>query len=191
MPGTVDTGNHCDDCLSNITLPFAYSLYDQSFTSAYVSSNGQLDFGTGDFNYVNVCLPNVQASYAIFPHWTDLLTSDAGDRIFTSVSGSSPNRIFNIEWRAHNYSDNGAVNFEVRLYEGQQKFDIIYGQVDLAAALPRLACSGTAALGLRSSAQHGRALSRPATLPSHNLHVRRQPSLPRPPLPTRRPAHRR
>ncbi|MDQ6693096.1 MAG: hypothetical protein M3014_01560, partial [Chloroflexota bacterium] len=32
--GTTDTGNHCDECTNNITLPFPVSLYGQSFTTA-------------------------------------------------------------------------------------------------------------------------------------------------------------
>jgi hypothetical protein len=130
VPGTTDTGNHCDDCLTTITLPFSYVLYDQSFTSAQVSSNGQLDFGTGDDAYDNSCLPDTAATYAIFPYWDDLYTVNGGYGIFTSISGTAPNRIFNIEWRDQYFPGTGTANFEVRLYEGQRRFDIIYGQAD-------------------------------------------------------------
>ena len=44
----------------------------------------------------------------------------------------TPNRIFNIEWRAVYYnagSGTGNANFEVRLYEGQSRFDVIYGNL--------------------------------------------------------------
>ena len=34
MPGTTDIGNHGDDTVTTIALPFAYTLYDQSFTSS-------------------------------------------------------------------------------------------------------------------------------------------------------------
>ena len=51
--------------------------------------------------------------------------------IYTSVTGTQPNRTFNIEWRACRYgggtSCGGNVNFEVRLYEGRDGFDFIYG----------------------------------------------------------------
>ena len=49
--------------------------------------------------------------------------------IFTSVSGTAPNRIFNIEWRTTYFSGGGTANYEVRLYEGQQKFDVVFGVV--------------------------------------------------------------
>ena len=52
-----------------------------------------------------------------------------GTGIFTSITGSSPNRIFNIEWRTSYYSDGSSANYELRLYEGQTRFDVIYGTV--------------------------------------------------------------
>ena len=47
------------------------------------------------------------------------------------MSGTAPNRIFNIEWRAvyMDHPDQKA-NFELRLYEGQNKFDVIYGTLE-------------------------------------------------------------
>ena len=139
VAGVDDTGNHCDDCTTQITLPFAFRLYELSFTSAYVSSNGQLDFQQDDSSYLNTCLPDTAASYAIFPHWQDMRTDGgtgcsaytSGCGVFTSTSGSAPNRVFNIEWRAVYYSSGLQVNFEVRLYEGnaQGRFDLIYGSI--------------------------------------------------------------
>ena len=39
--------------------------------------------------------------------------------IFTSVSGTAPNRILNIEWRTvYNNDTSQPVNYELRLYEG-------------------------------------------------------------------------
>jgi len=132
VPGTSDAGNHCDDCTTTITLPFSYTLYDQTFTSAIVSSNGNIQFTSGNAAFSNGCLPDDNGytfTYTIFPFWDDLYTQNSGQGIFTSTSGTAPNRIFNIEWRAvHCCGYSGiSVNFEVRLYEGQNKFDVIYG----------------------------------------------------------------
>ncbi len=133
VPGTVDIGNHCDDCTTSVALPFSYKLYDQTFTTANVDSNGTLQFVSNTSIFGNSCLSSTNYNYAIFPHWDDLYTMDtaSGEGIFTSISGVAPNRIFNIEWRAVFCCTGGApvVNFEVRLYEGQARFDIIYGNV--------------------------------------------------------------
>jgi uncharacterized protein YbdZ (MbtH family) len=145
VPGTFDRGNHCDNCDTPISLPFAFTLYDRTFNSVKVSSNGRLDFVTDNEQApINRCLPapphNGPYDYTIFPYWDDLKTQNVwsgcsqyggGCGIFTSVSGAAPNRIFNIEFRAV-YSNNTSqiAHFEVRLYEGQARFDVIYGTVN-------------------------------------------------------------
>jgi hypothetical protein len=145
VPGTFDRGNHCNDCDTPISLPFAFTLYDQAFTRVNLSSNGRLDFVTNNEKApANKCLPapphNGPYNYTIFPYWDDLRTENVwsgcsqyggGCGIFTSVSGAAPNRILNIEFRAV-YSTNTSqiAHFEVRLYEGQARFDVIYGTVN-------------------------------------------------------------
>src|SRR5207302_7205168 len=54
----------------------------------------------------------------------------SGCGVFTSVSGSAPDRIFNIEWRTVLFGSTQLANFEVRLYEGQSRADFVYGLVD-------------------------------------------------------------
>ena len=61
-------------------------------------------------------------------HWDDLTTNCAGCGIFTSYSGVSPHRVLNIEWRTNRIAG-GTANFEVRLYESLDRFDVIYGTV--------------------------------------------------------------
>jgi hypothetical protein len=56
-----------------------------------------------------------------------MVLTDAGDGIFTSVSGSAPNRIFNIEWKGSYFSGGGTADFEVRLYESTNVIDLVYG----------------------------------------------------------------
>src|SRR6516225_6528938 len=135
VPGTVDTGNHCDDCTTTISLPFPYTLYDQTFTSANVDSNGTLQFGSNLSVFTNTCLPSTSGrTYIVYPYWDDLRTDQANCDpgpcgIFTTVEGTPPNRILDIEWRAEYFPGTGNANFEVRLYEGQSRFDVIYGTV--------------------------------------------------------------
>jgi hypothetical protein len=130
VPGSTDIGNHGDDEVTTIALPFPYSLYDQTFNSINLSSNGNAQFTTTDATFTNQCLPWTTHDYTIFPYWDDLYLVNGGFGIFTSVSGTAPNRIFNIEWRAQYFPGSGSANFELRLYEGQTRFDVIYGQVD-------------------------------------------------------------
>jgi hypothetical protein len=151
VPGTDDTGNHVDDGDTMISLPFAFQLYDQTYNAVNVNSNGRLDFVCVNEpgGFVTSCLPPAPNicpyDFTIFPLWNDGCTDPTagacggntctGCGIFTSTSGSPPNRIFNIEWRTAPYGSGatGPVdNFEVRLYEGDPnlKFEVIYGVLD-------------------------------------------------------------
>lgn len=132
VPGTTDTGNHCDDCTTAITLPFPFRFYNKSFTTARVSSNGNLQFASNN-DELGGCLPQAFFSYTIFAYYSDLYTAaGSGLGVFTSVSGSAPNRIFNIEWRTRFCCSTGppVQNFEIRLHEGSGRFDIVYGILD-------------------------------------------------------------
>ena len=148
VPGDTDIGSHCDDCDTAVTLPFPFQLYDQTYTSVQVSSNGHLDFVVPNEpgGYITNCLPappNVGPyDFTVFSVWQDQRTdfglsgcaSFPGGNcgIFTSVSGSAPNRIFNIEWRTVLFADNNATqNHEVRLYENDPnlKFEVIIGNL--------------------------------------------------------------
>ena len=100
VPGTTDIGNHGDDAVTTVALPFPYTLYDQTFTSINLSSNGNAQFTTTDAAFTNQCLPWTTHDYTILPYWDDLYLVNSPAGIFTSVSGTAPMRIFNIEWRA-------------------------------------------------------------------------------------------
>ncbi|HEV2715351.1 MAG TPA: hypothetical protein VGU64_08825 [Terriglobales bacterium] len=139
-PGDTDTGNHCDDCYSTILLPFPVSVYGQISTTANASSNGALELIGNSAAYTHGCvtLPNGFWNMAILAYQGDLRTDQQAGcagfpggncGIFTSVTGTAPNRQFNVEWRVVDYADTTApANFEVVFYENDPTFfDIVYG----------------------------------------------------------------
>lgn len=135
VPGTVDSGNHCDECSTEIPLPFAFTLYGETFNSVLATANGTLNFVTADrTGGVNFCLPYSFLDVSILPYWHDMMTDGANGGIFTSVSGTAPTHIFNIEWRACSFGGancgSETYNFEARLYEGSNKFEVIFGAGD-------------------------------------------------------------
>ena len=67
VPGTTDIGNHGDDEVTTIALPFPYTLYDQTFNSINLSSNGDAQFTTMDAAFTNQCLPWTTHDYTILP----------------------------------------------------------------------------------------------------------------------------
>ncbi len=137
-PGdTFVPGSNCDDCSVDIPLPFSYSLYDQPYATVRVYANGIATFGNSPAR-VTSCLPVSGASYTIFAHGDDLLLTSSGDGIYTSTTGTAPNRIFTIEWRGCYYNGGicGAdVNFALRLDEGLRRFELRYGTTPQTVAL--------------------------------------------------------
>ena len=148
VPGDTNIGNNCDECDTSIPLPFNFQLYGATYTGVNVSSNGRLDFVNANEpgGFITACLPSPPNYFTRLPYdntifglWQDLRTDPqpgcanfpGGEcGVFTSVTGSAPNRIFNIEWRAVVYTDNTAPqNFEVRLYENDpnERFDVVLG----------------------------------------------------------------
>src|SRR5205823_12236522 len=127
-PGTtLLAGSNGDDLLAAVALPFPFTLYGTSYTSAQAGTNGGLFFGTASSTFNITCLPNSIGTNLIAPYWVDLNTTvgltacasfTGGCGIFTSATGVSPNRIFNIEWHAAYFTTNTTgADFEVRLYE--------------------------------------------------------------------------
>ena len=160
VPGVTDTGNHCAWCDTTINLPFPFVLYDQAFNAVMVNSSGRLDFVCNNepSGYTETCLPapphNCPYDYTIFALWGEWYTGAGatgcstwanGCGIFTSVSGSAPNRVFNIEWHAvRRENDALTANFEVRLYENDpnKRFDVIYGVIEPYPWNPNLFSAG-------------------------------------------------
>ena len=120
-------------------MPFPVSVYGTSYTSALVESNGTFQF-TGDTAFfTSGCnpLPNPNYGQTLFPYYDDLSTDPAispdcsnfasGCGVFTSVSGTAPNRVFNIEWRTGYFGRTGTANFEVQLSETATDINVVYG----------------------------------------------------------------
>jgi hypothetical protein len=138
VPGDTDTGNHCDDCTTAIMLPFPVSLYGISYTTANVSSNGNLQFDSSASDFDSFCLyPNPTFGATVFAYQDDLQTDIGlsgcttwanGCGVFTATTGTAPNRTFYIEWHAVHYADNNAAaDFEIAFYESDPTFfDIFY-----------------------------------------------------------------
>lgn len=65
-----------DDTYQQVSLGFPFSFYDNTYTSAYVGSNGFVTFGAGSSTYSNTSIPNTSSpNDAIYGFWDDLYPS--------------------------------------------------------------------------------------------------------------------
>jgi hypothetical protein len=141
VPGTTDTGNHCNSCGTDIILPFPVTLYGQTFNAAQVGSNGYLAFGTPDNSSNIPCYPSDRyLTYSILPFWAFQATDAPGKGIYTLVSGTAPDRTFYVEWRncvtlyGSTCITDGDTSYEVIFPEGQNSFQVVYGTMGSATA---------------------------------------------------------
>ncbi|MSQ80052.1 MAG: hypothetical protein EXR21_10365, partial [Flavobacteriaceae bacterium] len=129
-----------DVMTSSQTLPFSFMFHGNSFGSFKASDNGYITFdATASISdNSNATLPDAsQPNNAIFGFWADLELKAAPNAqfpvgIYTMTSGTSPNRIYTIEWFGPSrkgvaiVGNPDAIAFAVRLYEAGG-FDIVHG----------------------------------------------------------------
>jgi hypothetical protein len=131
VAGTDDLGSSCDDCDVPVSFPFPVTIYGQQYTSGMVSSNGNIQFTTDTQpDFTNSCLPAPDHGAAFFGFWDDGYTMNAGYGIFTTTTGSEPNRTFYIEYRGQYFPGVGSLNYEYVFNEGSDILHVIYGTMD-------------------------------------------------------------
>ncbi len=103
-----------DDNGYSWNLPFAFPWYGTNYTTAFVSTNGFLQFGTstGSGSPANSTV-NLLQQPRIAALWDDLTTAGAGDDIYlnTSVPGQAT-----VRWNATNKADGSDANFAITLF---------------------------------------------------------------------------
>jgi len=122
IEGDTALGLSGDDNSVSVALPFAFSLYGDTYNTAYVCTNGHMTFqnpGTGcPFTNESIPTPN-SPNAAIYPFWDDMYLDPSSSTWTKTLSG--PNR-FVIEWRNASFFPccGDRVDFEVVLYENGQ-----------------------------------------------------------------------
>lgn len=131
-------GSQCGTCTVPVSFPFPLPFYGHTYTSANISSQGNLQFTTNYTSTDSCSFPISQLGPSILPYWADYIVTDwdypceqaygLPCGVFTSTTGTTPSRIFHIEWRARfGGSNHEVVDFEVRLHEGTGLMDFVYG----------------------------------------------------------------
>jgi hypothetical protein len=133
IPGTVDIGNHCDDCVTGVTFPFPVTFYGVNYTAANASSNGNLQFGGTSTSLGAACLPNPSfTAPTLFLYQDDLNTltpanCPGGCGIWSATLGTAPNRTFILEWRTYYFGRTGNSNEELIFNENSPVISMVYG----------------------------------------------------------------
>ncbi|MER7283349.1 RHS repeat-associated core domain-containing protein [Dactylosporangium sp. NPDC000244] len=98
--GTTTVPLSGDDAVGQITLPFPITYYGQTYSTAWVDTNGMLSFVNPNGSHPDdiVPLPNSAAPNAAVYVFAQDLIVDASASIRTATLGTAPNRQFLVEW---------------------------------------------------------------------------------------------
>ncbi|MFD8590889.1 S8 family serine peptidase [Streptomyces sp. NPDC059637] len=100
VPGTDKLNLSGDSGNVKIDLPFPVPFYGKTYRSAWVSTNGYLNFLTANSSNSNSALPGTAApNAALYPFWDDLLVRAGAGGVYTAVRGEYPDRTLVVEWR--------------------------------------------------------------------------------------------
>jgi hypothetical protein len=107
-----------DDGYASIPIGFTFPFYSNSYTDAFVGTNGFITFGAGSTTFTNVCLPATTApNNGVYPLWDDyhLHASHTG-RVFYETR-MSPNRLI-VQWDLVGHYNGGGVPIDQSTFEG-------------------------------------------------------------------------
>ncbi|GAB2465244.1 hypothetical protein GCM10027063_03210 [Promicromonospora xylanilytica] len=106
-----------DDVQTSLDLPFAFPFYGVGYDSAFVTSNGHLNFLAASTVYSNGTIPSSAVpNAALYPFWDDL-NLDAESGLYTGTTTVDGEDAFVVEWRnVRKYSPaTDRLNFSVTL----------------------------------------------------------------------------
>ena len=134
-----------DESYVNITLPFGVNISGTSYTIVHLSTNGWLEFFTAgggtETDFSNDCLPSAEHSNPMLCwFWDDLVSN--GTNIRYTTLGTSPNRVFFIDFDMHIWGTANDIEGMVQIHEGSALMNVSYKETLDAGARGQTATIG-------------------------------------------------
>lgn len=143
------TMSSADDGFASVNLPFSFNYFGTSYTSAFVSTNGYLTFGSGSTTLTAQQLPNTTTpNNVIALCWNDLLHSGTATGVDTFTLGSPGHRKFVIRFNAgavafYNIgSQSGTFGGKIILHEGSNVVELRIDAMNMGTVTGRLKTLG-------------------------------------------------
>ncbi|MBW6514321.1 MAG: choice-of-anchor D domain-containing protein, partial [Candidatus Syntrophosphaera sp.] len=154
-------GPGVDDSMSSvIELGFTFMFDENPYTQFKANSNGFITLNPSS----TASLSNNLTTQTLIlgALWDDLKTNDGDGQVGYQLSGTSPNQVLTVQFKSMKwyYSTTNLVNFQIKLYQGSNRIEFIYGTM---AGTP--GTSASASIGL-SGAVAGNFLSVTPASPS-------------------------
>ncbi|HEX2869342.1 MAG TPA: T9SS type A sorting domain-containing protein [Ignavibacteriales bacterium] len=143
---TTATAN--DDEFSVATdIGFTFNYAGTDYTQFQVSTNGFLRFGTGLVSSTSADALDGTLRKIVAPLWDNLAVTATASDITYLLEGSAPNRTLTVEWKNVKWNKSASAansEFQVKLYEGTNKIEFVYGAMTKAATPATSASIGLA-----------------------------------------------
>jgi subtilisin family serine protease len=150
-----------DDLPALITSPFPIRFGDGSFSTLFVSSNGNVNFSQPFINFFNAPIPTPQIATLVAPWWDDLFpVPGTAQNVFWDVTGTAPSRELVIEWRdvrhyTCNSTSTATVRFQVVFFEGSSNLLFNYADTAFGGGCTFADRGGSASVGVQISPSLG------------------------------------
>jgi hypothetical protein len=122
-----------DNAHLDAAIGFDFSYLGVNYSQARINTNGWLSFnlsGTDASSPENTLLFNTDAPTTILAPWWDDLKTDGATTIKYQTLGTTPNRVFTVEWKnilSYSSVATSRLNFQVKLYESSNIIEFHYG----------------------------------------------------------------
>src|SRR5439155_7792665 len=144
-----------DDTAVSIVSPFPVPFGGGSFTTLFVSSNGNVNFSVTFTDYVNASIPVPQDVTLVAPFWDDLFpVVGTSQNVFWAVTGTAPSRELVIEWRNVEHFDcavGATVKFQVVFFESSSNVLFNYADTTFGGCVADQGGSATVGVQVSSS----------------------------------------
>ncbi|GAB4086863.1 hypothetical protein GCM10028784_34930 [Myceligenerans cantabricum] len=132
LTGDTDTGLSGDDSSTTVSLPFDFTYYGESYDTAYVTTNGHVNFLAASSVYANTSIPAASVpNAAVYPFWDDLYFVSGESGLYEGTTAVDGTDAYVLEFRdVALYSDRDArLDFSVTLLANG---DVVlgYGELD-------------------------------------------------------------
>lgn len=118
-----------DDDAVDVTLPFEFDLFDETYTEASIGVNGALSFVAGaDLGPANPDL-STNGEPIVAPWWDDWELGPTGS-VSTETFGPAADQTFVVRWVVRPAGGGGYVDFEVLLREREDLVEFQYVDTD-------------------------------------------------------------
>lgn len=126
-------GSGINDALSSaVNIGFTFYYQQAAYTQFKASSNGFITFNTS--NTLAQPTNNLKTSterYIVAPLWDDNQTGASGN-VNYKLSGTTPNRVLSVEWKALRWNKSGfsagTIDVQTKLYETSNLIEFVYNR---------------------------------------------------------------